>query len=124
MRDLKLNQPTAVGIRDISRLIIYKPQESSLFPFLPRVPCFSFNNRAVLVITAYGPRAMGSGTACGQPMKDSVSRGTTIGQRGMRSAGNLYERLTFSMGFHSRSWDSGQVGMSNVLSHDGDRILV
>ena len=26
--------------------------------------------------------------------------------------------------FHSRSWDSCQVGMSNVLSHDGDKILV
>ena len=32
--------------------------------------------------------------------------------------------LTNDMGFHSRSWDLGQVGMSNVLSHDGDRILV
>ena len=32
--------------------------------------------------------------------------------------------LTNDMGFHSISWDLGQVGMSNVLSHDGDRILV
>ena len=32
--------------------------------------------------------------------------------------------LTNDMSFHSRSWDSGLVGMSNVLSHDGDRILV
>ena len=32
--------------------------------------------------------------------------------------------LTNDMSFHSRSWDSGQVGMSNVLSHDGDRVLV
>ena len=32
--------------------------------------------------------------------------------------------LTNDMSFHSRSWDSGKVGMSNVLSHDGDRIFV
>ena len=42
----------------------------------------------------------------------------------MCGAGNFYERLTFSMGFHSRGSDLGQVGMSNVLSHDGDTILV
>ena len=34
------------------------------------------------------------------------------------------ERLTNDMGFHSRNWDVGQVGMSNFLSHDGDMILV
>ena len=38
--------------------------------------------------------------------------------------GICMKRLTNDMGFHSRSWDLGQVGMSNVLSHDGDRILV
>ena len=32
--------------------------------------------------------------------------------------------LKNDMSFQSKSWDSGQVGMSNVLSHDGDRILV
>ena len=53
-----------------------------------------------------------------------ANKGTASGYQGKRSAWNLYEILTFSMGFHSRSWDSGQVGMSNVLSHDGDRILV
>ena len=36
---------------------------------------------------------MGGGTACGQPMKGDASRGTTPGQRGMRGAGNLYDRL-------------------------------
>ena len=36
---------------------------------------------------------MGDGTACGQPMKGGASRGTTPGQRGMRSAGNLYDTL-------------------------------
>ena len=38
--------------------------------------------------------------------------------------GICIKRLTNDMSFHSRSWDSGQVGMSNVLSHDGNRILV
>ena len=38
--------------------------------------------------------------------------------------GIYMKRLTNDLSFHSRSWDSGQVGMSNVLSHDGDRILV
>ena len=38
--------------------------------------------------------------------------------------GICMKRLTNGMGLHSRSWDLGQVGMSNVLSHDGDRILV
>ena len=32
--------------------------------------------------------------------------------------------LTNDMSFHSRGWDSGKVGMSNVLSHNGDNILV
>ena len=36
---------------------------------------------------------MGSGTACGQLIKGDVSRGTTPGQRGMRGAGNLCDRL-------------------------------
>ena len=39
---------------------------ASLFPFLPRVPRFSFNDRAVLVRNAYGQRAISGGTACGQ----------------------------------------------------------
>ena len=38
--------------------------------------------------------------------------------------GICMKRMTNDMSFHSRIWDSGQVGMSNVLSHDGDRILV
>ena len=38
--------------------------------------------------------------------------------------GICMKRLTNDMSFHSRSWDSGKVGMSNVLSHDGDSILV
>ena len=37
--------------------------------------------------------------------------------------GICMKRLTNDMGFHSRSWNLGQVGMSNVLSHDGDKIL-
>ena len=40
---------------------------------------FSFYDRAVLVITSYGPREMGGGTACGKPMKGGGSRGTAIG---------------------------------------------
>ena len=79
MRDLELNQPTVVGIRDILRLIIYKTREASLFTLLPKVPRFSFYDRAVLVITAYGPRVTGIGTACGQPMKSDVNRGTAPG---------------------------------------------
>ena len=47
----------------------------------------------VLVITIYGPREIGGGTTFGQPMKGSASRGTAPGQRGMRGAGNLYDRL-------------------------------
>ena len=36
------------------------------FPILPRVPLFSFNDRAVLVRNAYGLRVISGGTACGQ----------------------------------------------------------
>ena len=36
---------------------------------------------------------MGSGTSFEQPMKGDASMGTIPGQRGMRSAGNLYDRL-------------------------------
>ena len=66
MRDLELNWPTTVGVREDMRLIIYKPQETSLFSFLPMVPCFSFNYRVVLVKNAYGLRAISGGIACGQ----------------------------------------------------------
>ena len=51
----------------------------STFKQMPRVPRFSFYDRAVLVITAYGPRVMGGGTAYGQLMKGGVSRGTAPG---------------------------------------------
>ena len=68
---------------------------------------------------------MGGGTTCGQPMKGSVRRGTAPGKRGMRGVGNLYDSLiknhlvsTLEAGI------LGQIGMSKVLSHDGDRILV
>ena len=79
MGDLKLNRPTIVGIRDISSLIIQKPREASLFPFLPRVLCFSFSDRAVLEITAYGLRAIRGGTACGQQSRGSANKGTVYG---------------------------------------------
>ena len=36
---------------------------------------------------------MGGGTICGQPMKCGAIRGTTSGQKGMRGARNLYDRL-------------------------------
>ena len=44
------------------------------FPFLPRVPHFSFNNRVVLVITAYGPRAISGGTTCGKQRIGDVNK--------------------------------------------------
>ena len=78
MRDLEFKKPTVVVIRDNSRLII-EASRIFIFPLLPRVPCFSFFDRAVLVITTYGPRVTGGGTACGQLMKSGVNRGTTPG---------------------------------------------
>ena len=36
---------------------------------------------------------MGGGTAYGQLMKGDTNRGTTPGQRGMRGARNLYDKL-------------------------------
>ena len=38
---------------------------SSLFPILPKVPLFSFYDRAVQVRNTYGPRAISCGTAYG-----------------------------------------------------------
>ena len=67
---------------------------------------------------------MGGGTACGQPMKGDASMGTAPRQRGMHGSGNLYDILIETFSLHSRSWHSRQVGMSKVLSHDGDSILV
>ena len=69
-----LTDPTTVGIREDTRLIIYKPQETSPFPFLPRVPCFSLNDRVVLVRNAYGLRAISGGIACGQQGIGSVNK--------------------------------------------------
>ena len=43
----------------------------------------------------------------------------------MSGAGNLYDRLTRNhLVFTPEAVISGQVGMSKVLSHDDDRILV
>ena len=124
MRDLELNQPTIVGIRDISRIIIWNPRETSLFPFLPRVPRFSFNDRAVLVRNAYGLRAISSGTTCGQKGVGGANNVPLLDNRESAVLSIFCEILTNGMNFHSKCWDSGQVGMSKVLSHDGDRILV
>ena len=58
-------------------------------------------------------------------MKRGVSRGTTPRQRDMNGAGNLYDRLIRNhLVFAPEARISGQEGMSKVLSHDGDRILV
>ena len=46
--------------------MIQKPQETSLFPILPRVPLFSYYERVVQVRTAYGPKAKGGGTTYGK----------------------------------------------------------
>ena len=78
-----------------------------------------------MVITAYGPRVTGGGTTCGQPMKSAVNKGTAPGLGSMSGAGNLYDRLVkIHSVFTPEAGISGQVGMSKVLSHDGDRILV
>ena len=54
--------------------MIQKPQESSLFPILPRVPCFSSYDREIQVRTTYGSRAIDGGTAYGKQQKDSASK--------------------------------------------------
>ena len=54
--------------------MIQKPQETSIFPFLPKVPCFSSYDRGVQVRTAYGPRATGGGTSYGKQQKGGESK--------------------------------------------------
>ena len=68
---------------------------------------------------------IGGGTACGKPMKSGASRGTAPRQRDMSGAGNLYDRLIRNhLVLTPEAGISGQVGMSKVLSHDGDMILI
>ena len=54
--------------------MIQKPQESSIFPILPRVPRFSSYDKVVQVRTAYGPRETGGGTAYRKQHKGGVSK--------------------------------------------------
>ena len=54
--------------------MIQKPQETSLFPILPRVPLFSSYDRAVQVKNAYGPKAKSGGTAYGKQDIGSASK--------------------------------------------------
>ena len=46
--------------------MIQKPQETSIFPILPRVPLFSSYDREIQVRTAYGTKAIGGGTSYGK----------------------------------------------------------
>ena len=54
--------------------MIQKPQETSLFPILPRVPLFSSYDREVQVRNTYGPRAVSGGTAYGQQGTGGASK--------------------------------------------------
>ena len=56
MGDLKLNRPTILGIREDMRFVIWKTQETSLFPILLRVPPFASYDRAVQAKNAYGSK--------------------------------------------------------------------
>ena len=76
-----------VGIREDTRLIIYKPRKTSLFPFLPRVPYFSLNDRAVLVRNAYGLRAISGGTSCGQQGIGDANKVPLMDNRGSAMLG-------------------------------------
>ena len=78
----------------------------------------------VLVITAYEPRAISGGTICVQQGIGGANKVPLMDKGSRAVLGICMKILTNDMSFHSRSWDSGLVGMSNVLSHDGDRILV
>ena len=91
MRNLELNSPTIVGIREDTRLIIYKPRETSLFPFLPRVPHFSFNDKAVLVRNTYGLRVISGGTTCGQQGIGGVNKVPLLENRGSTVLGIFME---------------------------------
>ena len=46
--------------------MIQKPQETSIFPILPKVPLFSSYDRAVQVKNTSRPKAISSGTAYGK----------------------------------------------------------
>ena len=74
MGDLKLNLPTMIGIRENTRLMIYKPRETSLFSHLPRVPPFASYDKAVQVKNAYGPNAISGGRAYGEQDKCGASK--------------------------------------------------
>ena len=78
----------------------------------------------VLVRNAYGIRAISSGITCGQQGIGSARKVLLLGKGESAVLSIFCERLTNGMNFHSKCWDSEQVGMLKVLSHDGDMILV
>ena len=54
--------------------MIQKPQETSLFPILPRVTLFFSYDRAVQMRNAYGPKATSGGTTYGKQDEGGASK--------------------------------------------------
>ena len=63
-----------IGIKEDMKLMIQKPQETFLFPILPRVPLFSSYDRVVSIRNSYGPKATGDGITYGKQDTGGASK--------------------------------------------------
>ena len=61
--------------------MIQKPQETSLFPILPKVPLFASYDKVVQVKNTYGPKAISSGIAYGKQDTGGVSKVLLMGHK-------------------------------------------
>ena len=61
--------------------MIQKPQETSLFPILPKVPLFFSYDREVQIRNAYGTKAIGGGTTYGKQDTGGASKVLLMGHK-------------------------------------------
>ena len=61
--------------------MIQKPEETSIFSILPRVPPFFSYDKAVQMRNAYGPKTIGGGTAYGKEDTGGASKVPLMGHR-------------------------------------------
>ena len=85
--------------------MIQKPQETSPFPILPRVPLFFSYDRVVYMRNTYGPKTISDGTVYGKHDTGGAEQGTTHGPQGKCGAEFFHVELTNRVGFHSKCWD-------------------
>ena len=85
--------------------MIQKPQETSIFPILPRVPLLFPYDKAVQVRTASTTKHINGGTTSLYQYTGGVEEGTTHQPKEKHGARFFQVELINRASFHSNFWD-------------------